>query len=554
MSRPQADAPKSRMLAEGTALAALVALAVGTSPARTQEPGDEAVRWTIEQLIDEILETGGLRVDRGVVVLRPRTLSVYERSDFRPLWDAERWSDDESEAAAESLLRALSEVRADGLDPESYHASLIARASAGRFDVTARATLDILRTDAFVAMSQDLRSGRARGAGYGRTDAPDADAAAEILEIVESKHIREALSGFRPRRAEYDALQRGLAALEDTRRAGGWVAIPAGPLLAPGDREERVGLVRTRLAAENYRATAVLDADVFDSALEAAVRAFQTNRGLESTGTIDESTLAALNVPVDELIDRVRVNLERLRWAGDAFPGVAIEVDAAGPVLRVLDGNAVVLETRAIGGTPATPTPLLAADITQIVLNPTWTVPPGIVGEVLAAVRRDPTYLARQEIAILDAAGREVDPASVDLSRYTAANFPYRFRQAAGPLNPLGRIKLVMPNPYFVYLHDTPARDRFAARDRFLSHGCVRVEEPFALAELLLGAGGEWNRVTLEAAAATGGTRTIPLPAAVPVRILYRTAGVAPDGRLFYRRDVYGLDAPLLHALDGDGR
>jgi murein L,D-transpeptidase YcbB/YkuD len=186
----------------------------------------------------------------------------------------------------------------------------------------------------------------------------------------------------------------------------------------------------------------------------------------------------------------------------------------------------------------------------HIDLNPTWTVPPGIVGEVLARVRREPGYLAAEGIRILDASGRTVDPASVDFSRYTARTFPYTFRQDPGPANALGRIKLVFPNDYNVYLHDTPSRSLFEREERLFSHGCIRVQNPVELAALILDDPARWSVDGLEAAIAPGTTRTIQLERPVQVLVLYWTASADLHGEIHFYRDVYGRDAGVLAALN----
>jgi murein L,D-transpeptidase YcbB/YkuD len=201
-------------------------------------------------------------------------------------------------------------------------------------------------------------------------------------------------------------------------------------------------------------------------------------------------------------------------------------------------------------GADATRTPVFTADMRYVVLNPTWTVPRSIVGEVLDLARADADYLRREGMRLFDASGNEVDAAAVDLTRYTAADFPYVFRQDPGPGNALGRIKLMLPNAHHVYLHDTPSRTLFAREERLFSHGCIRIQDPLGLAELVLGEPQTWNRATLEAGIATGETRTIPLARPVPVFVLYWTAGVDAMGTPHYYADVYDRDAGVLAALD----
>jgi murein L,D-transpeptidase YcbB/YkuD len=527
-------------------VSALVALGASPLPARQQET--VTVPLELKRRIDEMRERESVRIGEVVVSSRPLTIAVYESRAFEPLWNRQ---------AATRLLEALAAVRGDGLDPEDYHLTALTAADSLPLDAVHQAELDILRTEALVRVGHDLRFGKVVTRGpiaAPETEWPQAneDGVAELVGIVASANLRDALNDLRPQRPAYAILVRALADLRSVRAEGGWPVVPSGPTLQSGDRDERVPLLRRRLALERYLPEGAADTDwAFDAEMETAVRDFQRSRALEEDGVVGESTLDALNVPVDVLVDRLRVNLERLRWVAHALPDTFVEVNAASAMLRVLEGRSIVFESRVIVGAPDTPTPVIDANILHVTLNPAWTVPPGIVGEVLAAVRRDPDYLRNQGIRIIDSGGQEVDPALVDLSRYAGTDFPYRFQQAAGPLNPLGRMKLEMPNPEFVYLHDTPGRDLFGLERRFLSHGCVRVEDPLGLATLVLRDPEVWSRAALEGAISDGSTRTIPLPAPFPVRVVYRTVEAGADGRPVYHPDTYGRDAEVLTALDG---
>jgi L,D-transpeptidase YcbB len=189
-----------------------------------------------------------------------------------------------------------------------------------------------------------------------------------------------------------------------------------------------------------------------------------------------------------------------------------------------------------------------------LVLNPDWTVPPTILTkDVLPAMAKDATYLANHQMDVIDNAGRIVDPATIDWSRYPRAAFPYTIRQRPGPTNSLGRVKFIFPNPHFVFLHDTPAKTLFAQPDRTFSSGCIRVENPLELAAILLRTKPEWTRAAIDAAIDAGTTKTVFLDEPVPVLLLYLTAIAFDEGRDFaFYRDVYGRDAQLLKALNAD--
>jgi murein L,D-transpeptidase YcbB/YkuD len=213
-----------------------------------------------------------------------------------------------------------------------------------------------------------------------------------------------------------------------------------------------------------------------------------------------------------------------------------------------IEDDSVRWSARAMVGRPYRQTPIFRADMKYLVLNPDWTVPPGILRkDTLPQIRKDPTYLQRQNMDVVDAKGNIVDPATIDWTQ----NFRYMLRQRPGPTNALGRVKFMFPNPHFVFLHDTPSRELFAREVRTFSSGCIRVENPLELAEILLKPNGGWNLEKLQRAVDSGVTQTISLKRPLPVLILYLTAIAFDGGRDYsFYRDVYGRDRTVLDALN----
>ena len=195
-------------------------------------------------------------------------------------------------------------------------------------------------------------------------------------------------------------------------------------------------------------------------------------------------------------------------------------------------------------------TPIFKSRITYLEVNPTWTVPPTILREdVLPAIRRDPHYLQEKNMRVIDRQGNPVDPAGIDWSRYRGSNFPYLIRQDPGPDNALGRIKFMFPNNHAVYLHDTPGKNLFSRTERTFSSGCIRIEDPYGFAVLLLGADPGWNRERVIAAVDSLKTRTIPLRSPVVVILLYWTVDVDDEGSVLFKQDIYNRDPPIIKAL-----
>jgi murein L,D-transpeptidase YcbB/YkuD len=225
-------------------------------------------------------------------------------------------------------------------------------------------------------------------------------------------------------------------------------------------------------------------------------------------------------------------------------------VNVAGFRVAMVRDNRLVWTSRVVVGRAARQTPIFRDSMTYIELNPTWTVPPTILREdVLPKLKRDPGYLARENISVIDRSGRRIDPQTVNWKAY-GRSVPYTLRQEPGPDNSLGRVKLMFPNEHAVYLHDTPAKALFDKPERSFSSGCIRVEDPLALAALVLN-DPAWTKASLEAAIATNKTRRINLKQPVPVLLVYLTAVADPDGTTRFFRDVYDRDPALLRALNG---
>jgi murein L,D-transpeptidase YcbB/YkuD len=313
---------------------------------------------------------------------------------------------------------------------------------------------------------------------------------------------------------------------------GGWEKIPAGKPIKAGMRDPRAPALRARLSAEGYEAATPADPSaptLVDPALAAALADFQTHHGLKGDGVLDAATLKALNVSAKERLATLAANLERARWAPIAMPAERIEADVGAPDVTLYQNDKPTLAMRAIVGKPNWRTPTFASVVTGVEFNPPWIVPAKIAArELFPKERRSPGYFAREGMYV--SGGKVI--------------------QRAGPKSALGYIKFEVPNPFTIYLHDTPARNLFARDYRWLSHGCVRLQSPKELAAILLQPDG-WKPEDVDAAIAAKRTRTWPLKVKPPVYFLYRTALAGPDGKVTFRTDVYGWDATLTAAMNG---
>jgi len=317
--------------------------------------------------------------------------------------------------------------------------------------------------------------------------------------------------------------------------------------------DDRVPTLRRRLEIEGDMTTGAGNGSRrFDDPLRDAVIVFQERNGLDPDGVVGPRTLDALNVPVERRIDQIRVNLERARWVLRDVQGDYLVTNIAGFRVYLVRDHEIVWSTRAQVGKPYRKTPVFKAELEYVVFNPTWTVPPTILrNDVLPKIKSDPDYLRQKNMVLLDRGGKIVDPAGLDWSAIGDRGFPYVVRQEPGPGNALGRVKFIFPNSHFVFLHDTPSRALFERADRTFSSGCIRVERPLELAELLLDDPGNWNREAIDAVLDSGKTRTVFLDKPIPVLLLYWTVRLDPSGedRIGFYRDVYDRDDAVLEAL-----
>jgi L,D-transpeptidase YcbB len=334
---------------------------------------------------------------------------------------------------------------------------------------------------------------------------------------------------------------------EDIAVRGGWPAIPADAKFAIGTPGANDDLLRKRLIITGDLAADKLTGP-FDEEVTEAVMRFQNRHGLAATGTVTPRTLAALNVPVQKRIKQLEASLERIENMNFAFGQRYVVVNLPAAFAEAVENDKVVRRYRVIVGKTEKPSPTLTAEITSVNLNPTWTVPSSISKtEISAHMRKDPGYLARMHMEVLDSHDAPIDPNSVDWSGNRTPNFTVR--QQSGTFNALGAVKIDMPNPYSVYMHDTNQHNLFSDDYRFDSHGCSRVDNVRDLAAWLLQEEmPKWNRAAIDAAIATGQRDDIALPKKVPVAWIYLTAWMTRDQTIQFRNDIYDQDEQLLEA------
>ncbi|HET7498058.1 MAG TPA: L,D-transpeptidase family protein [Candidatus Eisenbacteria bacterium] len=498
------------------------------------------------------LEQGSLTLC-GERLWQPKALArFYKARQARPAWGGRD---------AEDIVQAIRGVTADGLNPGDYHLKTIEQMVAERENGSTpelEGDLDILLSDAVAAIADHVRYGRVKpvtlNAAWNvdpREGAPPLEQ--QLAEIRSAPDLSRAIQARRPDHFIYRGLVRELASLRDIEDQGGWPRVASGRPVAPGGRDERIAGVRRRLEASgDYRGGAGADPSHYDASLAKAVRQFQELHRIPPDGVIGPTTVAAMNVPVQARINQVRANLERARWVLNGLHDDFLLVNIPAFKAYLIRDQRRIWEARTQVGDEYMKTPTFRSMMQTVVFNPDWTVPASIAKyEVLDAMRNGDNVLLKWGLRVYDRRGREVHPASVNWDA-PPERFPYTLRQLPGSRNPLGRVKFLFPNKYSIYLHDTPNKRLFAARDRTFSHGCIRVENAMELADLLLrdqiGTGGVRNAV------AEGATRNVALEHPIPVLIVYWTVSVGAKGDVHYANDIYGYDAPLAAALNAGRR
>jgi len=471
-------------------------------------------------------------------------------------------------AQGEILLEAMESASTNGLEKDAYwlppqqNLWNDATATDGGIDPVSLAPsvqMDMVLTAAMLRYASHLHRGRVAPQALDRiwiTDQPRSsrDLTAELAAAVNADRLVEYLDSLTPRQPAYGRLKKALQHYEQIRSRGGWTRLAAGPSLRRGDEEERIPQLRSRLILTGDLQDAPPEnSAAFDPALEAAVLRFQYRHGLVPDGVVGKRTLAELNIPVEDRIRQLQLNMERWRWYPDSFGERYVWVNIPAFALTVMEQDWTVQRMRAIVGRTERQTPSLSGRMTYLEFNPYWNVPGKIAREdLLPKIMNDPAYLIRQGFKVFDSWKRDataLNPEGIAWDRVSEDDFPFRLRQEPSALNALGQVKFMFPNKQSVYIHDTPGKSLFQRNRRDFSSGCVRVESPLVLAQYLL-RGKRWDQARLEDTLHSGKHKTVVLKDPIPVHLVYFTAWVDELGKVNFRKDVYGRDGELGQAID----
>jgi len=508
---------------------------------------DDVLSQTAARLRTLIAGSGAVSVNGTRLAFPGQLRGFYQQREFRPAWVEK----DGIILDAGELLQTLKNSENEGLPVSDYPVASIEHYMYGAIDGPLQlAKLDLLLTDSFLHYGSNVRSGRLgprRVGGDWFLPYKRFDASGLLADALPQHAVGDALAALPPAHEGYSRLRTVLKQYRALAAQGGWPQVGRGQSLRLGSKEQRVVPLRERLRLSgDFKEDIVADPELFDAPLNEAVQQFQRRHGLKDDGVVGERTREELNLPVKARIREIEANMERWRWLPEEMPARYIMVNTAGYDLDLMDGGTPALDMRVIVGRNKRQTPVFASDVTALMLNPAWDVPPTIFREdILPRLRVNPARLERLNLRLLYN-GKDLKPNSVDWTKVSAYHSPYVLRQDPGPKNPLGRIKFLLHDSDGIYLHDTPDRYLFDRPVRALSSGCVRLEHPISLALYLLASPEKWDRASLEQAIGLGKTQILPLPEAMPIYFTYWTAWVDKGGIVQHREDIYRFDRRLL--------
>lgn len=343
-------------------------------------------------------------------------------------------------------------------------------------------------------------------------------------------------------------LDKSLSQYQQLADQGGWPQVPIGPTLRENDHSERVPILKKRLIVSGDLTESTNLSEYFDETLKEGVQKFQARHGLTTDGIVGRKTLAALNVPISERIRQLSASLRLCQPLPQVLERRHILVNIADFTLKLFENGELLLSMPVIVGKTYRQTPVFSGLISTLVLNPTWKAPHSIATQdLLPKIKEDLGFLDKMHLRVFKTwtSTTEIDPATIDWDNLSLNYFPYRLRQDAGPVNVLGRVKFLFPNPHDVYLHDTPARELFHKDSRTYSSGCIRVAKPLELALYLLQDTSLETMDALKSAIATEKTQRIVIPSPIPIHMAYMTTWVDNEGIVQFRPDIYNRNPAM---------
>lgn len=484
-------------------------------------------------------------------------LNVYKDNDFKPIWVKSQGLN----RAGEAYLESLEEIVFDGLLIEDYlseeETKLLAAVKESK-DPDIHAQLDVAMSQSFLKLASDLHLGRTDPATLNiewemERKKPTVSYQEILLSIADGGSFDDKLDQLRPENKLYKELREMISSQQTDEQGEPFLVPVFEGKIEKGDSHEAIPAIRKKLLLlKDLAEVSEAEGQVYDDRLFEAVKHFQKRHGLIDDGVIGADFVAAINYSHQDLISKILVNMERLRWLPDFS-----ETDKNKVIVNIPDFHLyymqekdTVLTSKVVVGKDYRQTPVFKAEMTYLVFSPTWTLPETILWEdAIPSIKKDVSYLAKNDMKVLDLQEKEVNYKKINWRKLEGKeDFPYLIRQSPGDLNPLGKVKFMFPNDHYIYIHDSPAQGLFSQDGRTFSSGCIRMEKPKEFAAILLEEAEEWDEEKISDAMNQDEEKTVHLKQAQDVWILYLTVW-ADNGQVEVREDVYDMDRKLAEAL-----
>ena len=524
----------------------------------TAQALSEQIRVSLEKCSQEKPHTLG-----GIPVFNlEKVYQFFAQRNFEPIWTNEGVLTEHSY----EMRFEVQQSKFDGLNPKWYHLSFIEtsfkeaerkKKSGEKLGIIDLSQLEVMLTDAFFELADDLVRGRINP---GNLTAPWSiprrasllDYGDLLIRSIENKDLRSGISTLYPKNPTYQKGKLLLRKLQESSNTewASWKPLKTEKAFKLGDSNPIIIQVKERLSFLGYISpVGSEDPKIYDSLLLQSIVRFQEEKGMVGDGVLGRLTLSALNETPAQLIHKIAVNLERLRWIPDEyFETETIFVNIPSFQLIYRTASDTLFTTKVIVGTVKHQSPVFTARMSYIVFSPYWNIPPSIArNETIPAIKRNPGYLNRNHMEVVNRSGNPVPNSEVN---WNARPFPYLIRQKPGPDNALGLVKFMFPNPNNVYLHDTPSKQLFDREVRTFSHGCIRMQNPKAFANLLLSTKPDWTSEKIWEAMNQPKEQIVHLDKKIPVIITYLTIILDAKGKILFKEDVYNRDAEVLTLLN----
>lgn len=484
-------------------------------------------------------------------------VNAYYENEFRPIW-VERGG---LKKAGEDYYAELEEIVFDGLIKEDYlteeQTHLLEAAKASK-DPEVHAQLDIAISRSFLKLASDLHVGRIDPAAINiewkmERKKPIVSYEEVLLSIADGGSFNKGMDQLRPKNSLYKELRELLSNQEADGPEEASLVPPFEGKIEKGDRHDAIPSIRKKLFfLKDLKDMQEGEEMVYDEGLFEAVKNFQQRHGLIEDGVIGGDFVTAINYSRQDLISKILVNMERLRWLPDFS-----ETDKNKVIVNIPDFHLyymqkkdTVLTSKVVVGKDYRQTPVFKAEMSYLVFSPTWTLPETILWEdAIPSIQKDISYLAKNNMKVLDSKENEVNYRNINWTNIEGKeDFPYLIRQSPGSLNPLGKVKFMFPNEHYIYIHDSPAQALFSQDGRTFSSGCIRMENPVEFAAILLEDAEDWDGEKISEAMNQNEEKTVNLKQAQDVWILYLTIW-NKNGKVEVREDVYDMDRKLAEAL-----